>query len=39
MNKIELTLIVVFALVMGLTFVETFKVLSITQSVLYKAVQ
>lgn len=38
-HDVELYLVLVMSLVLGLTVVETFKVLAVTQTVVYKMVQ
>jgi hypothetical protein len=37
--KIEFTLVMVLTVVLGLTIVETFKIMAVTQEVVYKVLQ
>lgn len=39
MAKIEFSLIMILTAVLGLTIVETFKVMAVTQEVVYKVLQ
>jgi hypothetical protein len=39
LRNIEIQLLIVFIIVLGVTFVETFKILAITQTVVYKSLQ